>query len=240
VSIEYTATDHEFRESDAYAQAKYTITLRWLRDRPTEALLYNIGCGAGLFNRMAVQAGFRVEAFEPDRAAYDLARKDCPARDCVVHPFGLDGVEGERVADIVVMHDVLEHIADDQAAVVRLRRLIVDDGRLVLSVPAMPSLFGYHDEQLGHYRRYTRHALQAVLAPAFVIERLRYFGFTLVPVTGYYSRIRRRPYPTGSAESGVLSRGFRGLCSLEARVPTPLGTSLVCLARPRERVDGPA
>ena len=30
MSVEYTATDHEFRESDAYAQAKYTITLRWL------------------------------------------------------------------------------------------------------------------------------------------------------------------------------------------------------------------
>jgi SAM-dependent methyltransferase len=240
VSVEYTATDHEFRESDAYAQAKYTITLRWLRDRPRGVLLYNIGCGAGLFNGMAVRAGYRVEAFEPDPAAYELARRDCPDRDCVVHPFGLDGVEDEGVADIVVMHDVLEHIDNDQAAVERVRRLIVDDGRLVLSVPAMPLLFGYHDEQLGHYCRYTRHALKAVLAPVFVIDRLRYFGFTLVPITAYYSRIRRRPYPTGSAESGVLSRAFRGLCSLEARVPTPLGTSLVCLARPRKRVDGAA
>jgi 2-polyprenyl-3-methyl-5-hydroxy-6-metoxy-1,4-benzoquinol methylase len=233
VSVEYTATDHEFRESDAYAQAKYAITLRWLRDRPSGALLYNIGCGGGLFNRMAVQAGYRVEAFEPDPAAYELARKDCPDRDCVVHPFGLDGVEGEGAADVVVMHDVLEHIDDDRAAVERLRRLIVDDGRLVLSVPAMPSLFGYHDEQLGHYRRYTRRTLEAALVPAFEIDRLRYFGLTFVPITAYYSRLRQRPYPTASGETGLLGRAFRSLCSLEARVPAPLGTSLVSLARPR-------
>lgn len=233
MSIEYTATDHEFRESDAYAQAKYALTLRWLHDRPTGTLLYNIGCGAGLFNRMAVHAGYRVEAFEPDPAAYELARKDCPDRDCVIHPYGLDGVKGNAVADVVVMHDVLEHIDDDGAAVERLQRLMVEDGRLVLSVPAMPSLFGYHDEQLGHYRRYTRHGLEAVLTPVFVIDRLRYFGFSLVPITAYYSRIRRRPYPIGSAESGLASRAFSALCSLEARVPAPLGTSLVCLARPR-------
>jgi SAM-dependent methyltransferase len=151
--------------------------------------------------------------------------------------LGLDEVEGEGVADVIVMHDVLEHIADDRAAVARLWRLMVEDGRLVLSVPALPSLFGFHDEQLGHHRRYTRRALQAVLASAFSIERLRYFGFSLVPITAYYSRLRRRPYPTGSAESGLLSRAFGSLCSLEARIPTPLGTSLVCLARPRRDVS---
>ena len=233
MSVEYTATDHEFRESDAYAQAKYRITLRWLRDRPIGARLYNIGCGAGLFNRMAAQAGYRVEAFEPDPVAYELARKDCPDRDCAIHPYGLDRVEGDGMADVVVMHDVLEHIDDDPAAVERVRRLLVLDGRLVLSVPAMPSLFGYHDEELGHRRRYTRRSLEAVLASAFVIERLRYFGFTFVPITAYYSRVRRRPYPTGTAESGALGGAFTRLCSLEARVPAPLGTSLLCLARPR-------
>lgn len=233
MTVEYTAADHEFRESDAYAQAKYAITMRWLRDRSAGSLLYNIGCGSGLFNRMAVDAGFRVEGFEPDLVAYELARRDCPDRMCAVHPYGLDEIRGEGIADVIVMHDVLEHIEDDSAAVTRLGRLLVDDGRLVLSVPALPSLFGFHDEQLGHYRRYTRRSLRRVISKAFDIERLRSFGFSLVPVTAYYSRLRRRPYPTGSAGSGLLSRAFNGLCSIEAHVPTPLGTSLVCLARPR-------
>jgi SAM-dependent methyltransferase len=233
VTEEYTAADHEFRESDAYAQAKYAITMRWLRERPAGSRLYNVGCGSGLFNRMAVEAGFRVEGFEPDPVAYEMARRDCPARMCAVHQCGLDGIKGEGVADVIVMHDVLEHIDDDDAAVKRLHALLVEGGRLVLSVPAMPSLYGYHDEQLGHYRRYTRGSLRRVVSRAFDVERLRSFGLSLVPITAYYSRLRRRPYPTGSAESGVLSRAFSGLCSLESHVPTPVGTSLVCLARPR-------
>jgi hypothetical protein len=131
------------------------------------------------------------------------------------------------------MHDVLEHIEDDRAALARLHRLLVEDGHLVLSVPALPSLFGFHDEQLGHYRRYTRRSLRSVLSAAFDVQRMRYFGLGFLPITAYYSRFRRRPYPIGSVGSGVVSRAFRGLCALEARVPSPLGTSLVCLARPR-------
>ncbi len=233
MSSSYTAVDHEFRESDAYAQGKYNVTLRWLRNRSTGPLLYNIGCGGGLFNRMAVDAGFRVEAFEPDPVAYELARRDSPNRGCALHPIGIDAIEGEGVADVIVMHDVLEHIDDDCTVVEHLQRLLARDGVLIMSVPALPSLFGFHDEQLGHYRRYTRRTLQRALNEHFEILHLRYYGMTFVPITAYYSRFRRRPYPTRSAESGVFSGAFRGLCALEGRIPTPIGTSLICLARPR-------
>jgi len=233
VSAEYTAIDHELRESDPYGQGKYRITLRWLRDRKAGSLLYNVGCGGGLFNGMAVDAGFRVEAFEPDPVAFELAHRDSPQHDCAVRQLGVGEIEGEGVADVIVMHDVLEHIEDDASVVERLRRLLVSDGSLVISVPALPSLFGFHDEELGHYRRYTRRSLRSVLIDQFDIIRLRYFGFTLIPITAYYSRLRRRPYPTSPTASGVTSAAFRALCVVEERAPMPLGTSLICLARPR-------
>jgi 2-polyprenyl-3-methyl-5-hydroxy-6-metoxy-1,4-benzoquinol methylase len=233
VSTGYAAVDHEFRKADAYAQAKYRVTLRWLGDRRPGSLLYNVGCGGGLFNRMAVDAGFRVEGFEPDPVAFELARRDCPERQCAVHPVGVGEIEGENVADVIVMHDVLEHIEHEGPAVERLRRLLAADGILVMSVPALPSLFGLHDDQLGHYRRYTRRSLRRTLSAQFEIVRLRYFGLAFVPIAAYYSRFRRRPYPTSSAESAVTSAAFRVLCAVEDRVPTPLGTSLICLARPR-------
>jgi 2-polyprenyl-3-methyl-5-hydroxy-6-metoxy-1,4-benzoquinol methylase len=233
VSTEYTAIDHEWRESDAYASGKYCITLRWLRDRRQRSLLYNVGCGGGLFNRMAVDAGFRVEAFEPDPTAFELARRDSPQRHCTLHPISVDEIEGASVADVIVMHDVLEHIEHDTEAVERLRELLVPDGVLVLSVPALPSLFGFHDEQLGHYRRYTRRLLRRTLKGQFDILHLRYYGLAFLPVTAYYSRLRRRPYPASASESGLMSAAFRAVCSVEARVPTPIGTSLIALARPR-------
>ena len=46
---------------------------------------------------------------------------------------------------------------------------------MLVTVPAGPWLFGYHDEQLGHYRRYTKGTLRR-LAGTLRGRALRYFG----------------------------------------------------------------
>jgi len=231
---EYTSTDHEFRDDDVYALGKYRLTGSWLRPLPTRGELLNIGCGAGQFNTLAADLGFTVRAFEPDPKAFELAVANLPPEHCSVQQLGIEAISGERFADVVVMHDVLEHIEDEAATVAHLASLLKPDGVLVLSVPALPSLFGYHDEQLGHYRRYTRRTLRAALQPAFRIERLRYYGTTLIPVTLWFSRIRRQPYPMANASGdGVAARALGLVCRLEERIAGPLGTSVICMARAR-------
>lgn len=230
----YTLGDHALRESDEYAKAKFRLTLRWLRGAPRGARLANVGCGSGVFNRMAVDAGFEVDGFEPDPAAFVLAEQANPARGCTLHPLLLEQIEGSAIADVIVMHDVLEHIPDDENAVRCLHRLVTPGGRVILSVPALPRLFGYHDEQLAHVRRYTRRSLRSVLEPAFQVERMRAFGFTFVPVTLYYSKWRRKPYPVASsADAGIVGRVIRSVLAVEQRVPAPIGTSILCELRPR-------
>jgi SAM-dependent methyltransferase len=227
----YTIADHEFRDDDAYAIGKYRLTARWLDRLPIRGSLLNVGCGAGQFNELAVGLGYEVRAFEPDPAAFALARAACPPG-CEISQVGLDEIPGIGIADVIVMHDVLEHLADDRAAVTRLGELLAPGGLLIVSVPAMPRLFGYHDEQLGHFRRYTRRTLRGALEPSFTIERLRSYGTTMIPITAWYSRLRRRPYPTAGASGGGLVAGALDLvCRIEERVPGPLGTSLVCRAR---------
>ncbi|HEX7096462.1 MAG TPA: class I SAM-dependent methyltransferase [Acidimicrobiales bacterium] len=231
----YTARDHEFRENDDYAKAKYDITLRWLSAKSgVRRRLVNVGCGAGLFNGFAHASGFDVEACEPDPGAHAIAERSAPAG-TKVHLGGLFDAPLSGIADVVVMHDVLEHIEDEGRAVEQLAALVAPGGRLVISVPAMPSLFGLHDERLGHYRRYSKRTLRAALESHFRIERMRYFGFVFIPVTFWFSRFRRKPYPTGTATGpSLVGRMFRLVCSIEARVPMPLGTSLICEAVPKD------
>jgi SAM-dependent methyltransferase len=233
-SSAYSNSDHEVRTEDPYALEKYVITLRWLRQRDAGPSLFNIGCGSGVFNQMAVDAGYTVEAYEPDPDAYALAARARPPTGCSVHNVALGDIPGSHVADVVVMHDVLEHLPDDAPAVDRLHDLLRPGGVLILSVPAMPSLFGYHDEQLGHYRRYTKTRLRAVIERRFDVQRLHAFGLGFVPVAFYYSRWRRKPYPvTVAGGRHVVGHAVRFACSLEGRIPPPVGTSLLCLAVPR-------
>jgi 2-polyprenyl-3-methyl-5-hydroxy-6-metoxy-1,4-benzoquinol methylase len=233
MSDDYTIADHEFRDDDIYALGKYQLTSRWLRSIDTRGTLFNIGCGAGQFNTMAADLGFTVRGFEPDPEAFALAQANRPPGPSTVQQLGVEQIEGEHVADVIVMHDVLEHIEDEAATVAHIRRLLKPDGVLVMSVPALPSLFGYHDEQLGHYRRYTRRSLRSALQTSFGIVHLRYYGTTLIPVTLWFSRIRRQPYPTANvAGGGLAGKALQILCQAEQRLPGPVGTSLVCMARP--------
>jgi SAM-dependent methyltransferase len=229
----YTLDDHEFRDNDLYAGAKYDITLRWLRQHHATGVLANVGCGGGLFNTMAVDAGFEVRAFEPDPSACALAIANCPDR-CTVEQLGLFEIDPTLSVDVAVMHDVLEHIDSEAAAVERLASLVRPGGLAVVSVPALESLFGYHDEQLGHFRRYTRTTLQRALRPHFDIETVRYFGMSMVPVAFWFSRLRGKPYPTsGVGQAGVQDKVMKAVFNVESRLPVPIGTSVIALVRRR-------
>lgn len=232
----YTQSDHRARVRDPYAAAKYRLTIAWLKEAGCLGEeIFNIGCGSGVFTIMAAEAGLRVRAFEPDPNAFEMAVASQPPG-CSVESLGLSDIPGREIASVIVMHDVLEHIADEDAAVRDVHRLLRTGGLLVLSVPAMPSLFGYHDEELGHYRRYTKASLRAALRPRFDIEHLRYFGMTFIPVTLWFSRLRRKPYAVGGTQS--LLTLFDAACRLEQRIATPVGTSLICLARPIRESQG--
>jgi 2-polyprenyl-3-methyl-5-hydroxy-6-metoxy-1,4-benzoquinol methylase len=234
LNASYTKKDHVFRSEDPYARAKYGLTLRWLgsRLRPG-AVLYNIGVGGGYFNQIAASAqGTRIVGCEPDAAAFAHAQESAPAN-CELVQSGLEEFAHDREpANIVVMHDVLEHIDDDRGAAQTVRRLLTDDGVAILSVPALMSLYGLHDEELGHFRRYTASSLRAVLEPHFVIERLRWFGMASIPIAWYFSRYRRSPYPAVQTSSAAGSV-YAAVCELESHVPEPIGTSLIVQLRPR-------
>ena len=48
---------------------------------------------------------------------------------------------------------------------------------------------------------------------------MRYYGTTLIPITLWYSRIRRQPYPIANVSGGGLAaRGMAAVCRAEERV----------------------
>lgn len=73
--------------------------------------------------------------------------------------------------DVVLALDLLEHLADDEAALINFHRFLRPGGFLLLTVPAYPLLFSRHDRALGHLRRYRRKDLR---------RRVEEAGFTVL------------------------------------------------------------
>jgi glycosyltransferase involved in cell wall biosynthesis len=68
----------------------------------------------------------------------------------------------DRDYDTVVCLNVIEHVADDRAALWNINRVLSPVGRAIILVPQGPANLGTLDDVLGHQRRYTRETLIAL------------------------------------------------------------------------------
>src|SRR5262249_38302875 len=150
---------------------------------------------------------------------------------CTFELSSIETYAGPGDFDCVVSTDVLEHIEDDRAAFAKLASLARPGGLVLLCLPAVPWLDGYHDEQLGHYRRYSKRTMRALVSEHCDVKALRYFGFSMLPVTLLFSCWLRRPLPYREALSRPVSTWLlRTMFWIEKRLPMPLGVSLLLKA----------
>jgi len=229
----YTDLDHQFREEDSYALLKYHLTFKTLQKHQNAGSLsiLEVGCGSGLFTELALRKGFSVFSIEPDPAAFKVAlfrNLDNAKRIQNVDIFQFSIREK---FDVVILHDVLEHIENDAKAIERISTFLNKDGILIVSVPAHSFLFGNHDVQLGHYRRYNRKTLRVTLQSYFELREARYLGVLGIPAALYYSRFRRIPYPQKG--KGLALYIFKVSLKLESFINLRFGSSLYAVGYPK-------
>jgi SAM-dependent methyltransferase len=209
-----------------------------------------IGCGDGNTLRMLEQAcssgsvvgmDLLVEGLEyarrRTRAPLVCASMDHP-------PFNIR-------FHLVGMFDVLEHLDDDRAALLRVRQLVEPGGVLLLTVPANRRLWSSFDEEAHHCRRYQLPDLNARLVEAgFRIEYMTLFMLALYPIARIGRRVSDwvrgarkrlgRPYGSAVADETRIRPGINGLLSaalsqearfIRNRRHLPFGTSLLAVAR---------
>lgn len=205
---------------------------------PPSARILEVGCGTG--SNLALLKRFgRVDAVEPD----DSARALAASRGGVEVKGGLlpDGVELEEgTYDLIAMLDVLEHIPQDRAALQALRSKLRPNGRILLTVPAMPWLWSAHDEAHHHQRRYTGAALaDAVMGSGYRIRYQSYFNTVLLPLIVLARAIGKLSGKEGGddampphAVNAVLGALFSTESLWLGRFTFPAGVSLILVAEP--------
>jgi len=234
---QYQFDDLLARSQDVYASAKYEVILQFLR--PYQGLrILNAGCGSGELSFALAAAGHHVVGIDPTPEYIALAQQHACSLvncDCVFSVSTIEEFASDALFDCVVATDVLEHIEHDDVAYDSLTAHCKLGGLVIVTVPASQWLFGYHDESLGHFRRYSLTQLQHLVTTKSAVLKLRYFGFTLIPVSYLYSKLLRKPYPVAAIGNGrqspLRSAIVRRLLRFDTRVEMPIGTSLIFIGR---------
>ncbi len=206
----------------------------WSKLQPfVGARTLEVGAGIGNMTRLLSNRS-RVVATDVNPTYLQLLRRTFAGDSRVeVQPLDLDGAISDTVQppfETVVCLNVLEHIDDDVAALRRMRDVLTPDGRIVLVIPALRSLYGEIDRSIGHYRRYDRAEILDKLERAG-LQAEKVAGFNAIGVAGWYlnSRVlRRRSVPGIQAR---INSWLVPVLRLEDALGLDWGMSLLVVAR---------
>jgi SAM-dependent methyltransferase len=149
---------------------------KYLRGKTAE-----VGAGIGSFSELLLPYVDELTAYEPSENMFPALEEKYAESNKVTtikDYFGNTVSENEETYDAIVYVNVMEHIEDDSQEYEYANRSLKRGGYLLVFVPATPFLYSKLDSSLGHFRRYTQHALIGKAKSAgFEIVRCHYFDF---------------------------------------------------------------
>jgi SAM-dependent methyltransferase len=179
-------------------ERRLSMVARSAGDRLKGRVLEN-GCGVGMYVERLAAFGGEVTGLEYD---FDRAQQAARRSPRTVNAAGERLPFTTATFDLVLSHEVLEHVQDDRASAVEILRVLKTGGRAVLFVPNRGYPFETHgiywageyhfgnklfvnylprslrDRLAPHVRVYTAAGLERLLRglPARVVERTVIFG----------------------------------------------------------------
>lgn len=91
--------------------------------------------------------------------------------------------------DSIFLLNVLEHVADDNAALKNCHFLLKPGGTLLILTPAYSILYSSLDKALGHYRRYTKSRLSSLLQVNNLIPKTSFYFNALGIAAWFYGKV---------------------------------------------------
>jgi len=224
-----------------YYSGKRKIARHWIRKSgglDLNSLLADCGAGTGAFAR-EMQDFCRVIAIDgyPESISILNARlgeSHVLTGSCTDLPLETDS------CDFATAMDVLEHIEDDYAALAELYRVVKPGGVVIITVPALMSLWSDWDVTLRHFRRYDRVGFfKLVSSRNFEILNLNYMNFWAFPAVWTLRRLRAITSATASRVEdklppSVINSALRGLfvwSSCQTMIRWPFGVGLLAVLR---------
>lgn len=218
---------------------------RWLLDEFRPYLgkhVVEVGAGTGSFSEMLLACGpSSLSLIEPSEMFDELTRNisaDTSATSVRFFNSKFESIASElsktQRPDTVIYVNVLEHIEDDDRELTLIHESLCENGRCLIFVPALPSLFSSFDLDIGHFRRYRKLDLEKKIDNAgFKLLKSRYFD--IAGIAPWY--LKYRLLNSRSMEPGAVNLYDR-LCvpvmrRVESIVKPPIGKNILLAAEKR-------
>lgn len=167
------------------------VLRKYLYKKIGDVLILDIGCGTGSNIKFLSKFG-KVHGIDNMRLAIDYCKEKKIRRvklaDACKLPYK------DQVFDVVAFLDVLEHIENDELAIKEAKRVLKNNGLIIITVPALPMIWSQHDSAQNHHRRYKRWALESLAENSNLkILKIAYFNFLLavpIAIIRFLSRFR--------------------------------------------------
>ncbi len=138
-----------------------------------------VGAGKGVTTKFLCDGSPNIwTCLEPDE---DLANEIKRKNDNKELPFCCEVINGivsdsyiKEKYDTILYIDVLEHIKHDKQEIINLKKLLRLNGNLIILAPAHNWLYSPFDKAIGHYRRYNKKSLKAIIPSKLKLKRIAY------------------------------------------------------------------